>query len=149
MSTKINRRTFLGQIGGVTAATLAAGAIGVPPLFSATAAAADAAGSAMGDLHDRRWQVYRRRHDAALAHSNLPFPTFPTNGDEELYPTKVASYTKGLPHNELGEVDLQSYTALLNALKGGKLAAFETIPLGGGIKLANPQAAYAFALGSF
>src|SRR5206468_11602061 len=47
---------------------------------------------------------------------------------------------------ELGEVDPQSYNALLNALTVGRHTAFEAIPLGGRVKLANPQAAYAFEL---
>src|SRR5438045_1693732 len=97
----------------------------MPSPLGANNAVTDAAGMALEEGHDRRWQAYRRRHDAALAHSNLPFPTFPTNGDEDAYPTKIASYTKGLPHTELGEVDLRSYTALLNALTVGQHAAFE------------------------
>jgi hypothetical protein len=91
------------------------------------------------DGHERRWQAYRRRLDAALAHSNLPFPVFPTNGDEDLYPNKIASSSKTLPHNEKGEVDLPAYAALLNALSSGRTVAFEAIPLGGKIKLANPR----------
>jgi hypothetical protein len=98
------------------------------------------------NAHDRRWQAYKLRHEAAMAHSNQPFPSFPTNGDEEAYPNKIASYTKCLPHNERGEVDLTAYDALLKALATGQHAAFEAIPMGGKLKFANPQAAYAFEL---
>ncbi len=146
MSRKLNRRAFLGQVSGAAAATLAAGLVGTPSRLDANAASMNAAGMAPGEGHERRWQAYRRRHDAALAHSNLPLPTFPTNGDEELYPTKIANYTKGLPHNALGEVDLSAYTAFPKALTTGRPAAFEAIPLGGLVKFANPQAAYAFEL---
>jgi hypothetical protein len=107
---------------------------------------ADAAEMGPGSAHDRRWQAYQRRHDAAMTHSSQPFPSFPTNGDDEAYPNRIASYTKGLPHNECGEVDLNAYAALLKALETGQHAAFEAIPLGGRVKFANPQAAYAFAL---
>jgi hypothetical protein len=109
---------------------------------------ADANAAEMGsdDVHDRRWQAYRLRHEGVMAHSNQPFPSFPTNGDEEAYATKIASYTKGLPHNERGEVDLPAYEALLKALATGQHAAFEAIPLGGKLKFANLQAAYAFKL---
>ena len=39
-----------------------------------------------------------------------------------------------------------AYAALLNALTTGQSAAFEAIPLGGRMPLANPQAVYAFEL---
>lgn len=105
MSRKLNRRTFLERLGGVTAATLTTSVVGVSSFARTHAEAAPAAGMEGGDTHDRRWQAYRLRHDAALAHSTQPFPVFPTNGDEDAYPTRIASYTKGLPHNARGEVD--------------------------------------------
>jgi membrane-associated phospholipid phosphatase len=98
------------------------------------------------DPHDRRWQAYRLRHDAAMAHSSWPFPAFPTNGDEDRYPIKIASYTKGLPHNQLGEVELCAYTALIKAVKTGQPADFEALPLGERVKLTDPLASYAFEL---
>ena len=71
----------------------------------------------------------------------------PTNRDEAAYhPTTVANFTKGLPHNALGEGERPAYEALLQALTTGQSAAFEAIPLGGQLLLANPQAAYAFEL---
>lgn len=146
MSSKLSRRTFLGQLGGVTVASLAAGVAGGSSPPGLSSAIADAEEMTPSALQDRRWQAYRLRHDAAFAHSNQPFSTFPTNGDEEAYPNKIASYTKGLPHNERGEVDLAAYTALLKALETGQQATFEAIPLGGRVKFANPQAAYAFEL---
>ena len=146
MSRKLSRRTFLEQLGGVTAATLGASVVGVPSSVGSLVTAADAAEMGSHDSSDRRWQAYHVRHDAAMAHSTQPFPSFPTNGDEEAYPNKIASYTKGLPHNERGEVELSAYAAFLKALETGQHAAFEAVPLGGKLKFANPQAAYAFAL---
>jgi hypothetical protein len=69
-----------------------------------------------------------------------------SNGDEDHYANRIASYTKGLHHNQLGEVDLTAYRALMDALASGQFAAFETLPLGNQVKLANPLAAYAFEL---
>ncbi|HEX7183252.1 MAG TPA: vanadium-dependent haloperoxidase, partial [Thermoanaerobaculia bacterium] len=66
------------------------------------------------------------------------------NDDEALYPNKIGSYSKGLPHNALGEVDLQAYGALRSALQSGVPSDFELIPLGGSRKLTNPQAGLAF-----
>lgn len=114
MSRKLSRRTFLEQLGRVTAASLTAGVVGIP----ASA-------------------------DAAKAGSKKPPLVFSTNGDEESYPNKIASYTKGLPHNERGEVDLPAYSAFLKAIATGQHADFEAVPLGGRAKFANPQAAYA------
>lgn len=69
-----------------------------------------------------------------------------TNGDEGLYADFRGSFSKGLPHNNLGEVDPAAYGKFLFALETGSPAAFEAIPLGGSAKLANPQAAYRFEL---
>lgn len=142
----LSRRAFLGGLGGVTAATVAAGVAGVSPLVwtgSATVQAAE-----MGPLPppQRRQRAYRVRRQAALYQRTLPWPEHRANGDEDRYPNKIASFSKGLPHNALGEVDVAAYTALLDALSTGQFAAFEAVPLGGRVKLANPQAAYAFTL---
>src|SRR5438309_12072962 len=73
-------------------------------------------------------------------------PISPTNGDEAAYPTPIANFTKGLPHNALGEGDRTAYAALRAPLTTGQATAFEALPLGGQLPFVNPQAAYAFAL---
>ncbi len=110
----MNRRAFLGKLGSVTAVSLTTGTVATP----ASA-------------------------ETAKARGKTPAPSFPTNGDEDAYPNKIASYTKGLPHNERGEVDLSAYDTFLKAIATGKHADFEAVPLGGRAKFANPQAAYA------
>lgn len=42
----------------------------------------------------------------------------------------IASFTKGLPHNQYGEVDRDAYCALLTALATGEPDDFERVPLG-------------------
>jgi hypothetical protein len=42
----------------------------------------------------------------------------------------IASFTKGLPHNEYGEVDPDAYCALLRAMASGEPDDFEQVPLG-------------------
>src|SRR5439155_544382 len=59
---------------------------------------------------------------------------------------KIGSYSKALPHNQLGEVDPNAYSALLTALSTGRREDFEAIPLGLGAKLTNPQSGLAFDL---
>jgi hypothetical protein len=101
---------------------------------------------AVGSLSGRKRgkQAYQIRVEAARRERDRPVPEHPTNGDEELYPNKIASYSKGLPHNNLGEVDIAAYDSLLRALNKGVPADFENIILGRGAKLTNPQAGLAF-----
>ncbi len=73
---------------------------------------------------------YLRRVDRAQVWSNQPFAAQSPNGDEDLYPDHRASYSKGLPHNSLGEVDPDGFNALIDALGSGSQADFNDIPLG-------------------
>jgi hypothetical protein len=75
--------------------------------------------------------AFRIRVRAARRQRDAAFFGHPTNGDEARYRNKIASYSKGLPHNALGEVTPSAYRAMLNALTSGVLANFEAIPLGG------------------
>jgi hypothetical protein len=98
------------------------------------------------NAEQRRQQAYKVRHEAALFQKHRPLPDQPCNEDEELYPNKIGSYSKGIPHNSLGEADLNAYDSMIDALNSGKPDDFESIPLGGVVKLTNPQSAYAFDL---
>ncbi|HYO56388.1 LamG-like jellyroll fold domain-containing protein [Archangium sp.] len=89
------------------------------------------------------------RVDAADFQRGIPLPAHPDNGDEARYPSRFASYTKGLPHDSLGEVNTTEYSKLLTAVNSGNASDFEAITLGGGPgsrQLVNPQAAYAYQL---
>jgi hypothetical protein len=68
------------------------------------------------------------------------------NSDEKELPRYVAMYSKGLPHNALGEVDPGAYDLLLRALRTGRQRDFELVPLAGKIKLTNPQAGLTYNL---
>jgi len=72
------------------------------------------------------------RKELADFYKTVPLPTFPTNGDEDKYKNDryYANYTKGLPHNDLGEVDPKAYGELLAALASGRPAEFDAITLG-------------------
>lgn len=94
----------------------------------------------------RRDKAFQIRRNAALFQKNLPLPNHPCNGDEELYPNKIGNFSKTLPHNELGEVNINAYMSLIKALMTGNPDNFESIILGGVVKLANPQASYAYDL---
>jgi len=109
-------------------------------------APAGEASSVAGQEGDRENRAYRVRTDAAKLARQRPPVSHPTNGDEARYDTKIGSYSKGLPHDVLGEVDRGAYQALTRALTTGRPADFEAIPLGLGRKLTNPQAGLAFDL---
>jgi hypothetical protein len=91
-------------------------------------------------------QALAIRMAAARGQRALPLPNHPDNGDEAAYATRIGNYSKGLPHNAVGEVDPTAYNALLGALATGTVAAIEAVPMGGGNKEANPLAAYTFTL---
>lgn len=94
----------------------------------------------------RRLEAFFIRVKTALFYKLFPLVPHPCNGDEQRFPNKIANFSKALPHNELGEVDLNAYSKYIEALKTGDPQDFEQIPLGGVRKLVNPQAAYAFEL---
>jgi len=53
----------------------------------------------------RQSEALTLRTAAATAQSEMNYGTQETNGDEGLYADYRASFTKALPHNDLGEVD--------------------------------------------
>ena len=88
--------------------------------------------------------AYQHRLQAAARLQAGVMVTHPTNGDESRYPNFIGNFSKGLPHNALGEVEPGAYRSLSAAMAGERPC--EEIPLGGQLKLANPQAAFAFQL---
>lgn len=94
----------------------------------------------------RRATAHRIRIDAANDQRAIAMPAHPVNSDESLYLARIGNFTKALPHNARGEVLPGAYQKYLKALASGAASDFNLIPLGGVVKLANPQAAYAFSL---
>jgi hypothetical protein len=137
-----SRRGFLGCLGLSPGVAGLAGA-GLLGMLEAPSAFANLTPVNAGD---RRRRAYTLRHDAAILDRDFPENPSTSNGDEELYANRIASFTKGLPHSDLGEVDLNAYNAYLQALNSGLASDFEAIPLGGTSKLANPQSAYCFSM---
>ena len=140
-----NRRQFLGKVGAATAATVAAGAVGLEPLLGGQGSAAQA--SAVGQTWNQRaMQCEKLRKDAAQANRLAVPPNLqhPTNPDDDLYADKAGSYSKGLPHNADGTVVPAAYNALVQALSSRSQADFNAVPLGGDRRLTNPQCGLAF-----
>ena len=109
-----------------------------------------ALGPLSGDA--RRQESFRLRLHAAEYYRDHKIPHHRTNGDEQRYVGEnyYANYSKGLPHNERGEVDPAAYRALLNALETGLPADFENLPTGVAppnfIGFTDPQAGLAYEL---
>ncbi|HEV2100391.1 MAG TPA: vanadium-dependent haloperoxidase [Stellaceae bacterium] len=76
----------------------------------------------------------------------VPTPQQVTNRDEQNYPNFIGNYSKGLPHNTLGEVNRSAYRAFVNGLRQGTATALEQVPLGGNVPLVNPLAGLSFDL---
>ena len=139
----LSRRRFIGRIGGAAAAAWTASAISLSPVLGSKSVKAEAA-TILG--RQRAIEAYDLRKDAALAEYHLPIVSHPNNGDEDLYSNKIGNYSKGLPHNNLGEVDLAAYNSYLAAIRSGLPSDFESIILGGNTKLTGPQCGLAFAM---
>lgn len=145
------RRRFLGQVGGASAATIAAGAINLEPLLGEAnsivqAQHAESFRNTRPHDHDDRGQgdkslqddkaptgiervnrAYRIRVDAAQRQRRVPIPAHLDNGDEARYANCIGNFTKGLRHNSVGEVDPAAYDAFLGAIRTGRFADFENL----------------------
>lgn len=158
---ELTRRTFLGATGGVVvgAAAGAAGAYATrAPRAAAPPATATSAPSAVPPAVEQTKStdpaLYKDlvarsetlRVERAHTNARVPVPAHPNNGDEALYPNKLGSDTRGLPHNDLGEVDGAAWQALLRALETQDPADFERVPLGGTRKLQQPLGTLAVSL---
>jgi hypothetical protein len=144
------RRGFLVGAGGLAAAALVGGG-GWLVSEQATSAGPtpqpQLGGSGPLDVEARRARALELRVTTAHQQLREAFPHPQPNGDEDRYEVVgLATFTKALPHNTLGEVDPGAYRALLRALRSGRTEDFRRIRLGGRAKLANPEGAFAFEL---
>lgn len=98
------------------------------------------------NLKTRRDQSFNNRVNAAADdHQVKPAPQI-SNGDEQTYPSGIANFTKGFPHNAFGEVDPSVYAAYLAAVKTGRRQDFDALTMGGTERLVDPQSGIAFDL---
>ncbi len=135
-----NRRRFLGYLSSAPG-LMSLGGASLLSTLDAPSALADTATQAQ-----RQQRAFVIRRDAAIFQRDRAGQPSISNGDEQRYSSKIASFTKALPHNSLGEVDLNAFSAMTGALSSGLTNDFEAIPLGGTVKLNNPQSSYCFSL---
>lgn len=138
MNLKSSRREFMARMG--YAGTITASCLAFP--------CATKAQESSPQLHSnsRLAKCLGVKTEAAATDARMPLAKNLRCGDEESHQTKIGNYHKGLAHNPLGEVDLQAYAAMCDAIATQKSDAFEKVPLGGTAKLSNPQGGLAFDL---
>ncbi len=106
-------------------------------------------GSGPLNLNARPPQAFGKRLAAAVDDLQVPTPNHPNNGDEAKYPSGIANFTKGFPHNSFGEIVPSVYASYLAAVKTGKRADFDALTLGGTEPLVDPQAGLAYDLETY
>jgi hypothetical protein len=97
------------------------------------------------DIESRRKQAYLIRVHAAEENYLDPIPCPVNNGDESLYSSYIAQFTKGLEHDANGVVLPGKYEQLLNAKTPEDYNNVQRTP-GAVLQLKNPQGANAFSL---
>lgn len=147
-----DRRGFIGATLGLTLGAIAVDALAGKTALAASDTSADAADASVDSAHGggqpARQAAYQLRVDVAKQNRDATPADLahPTNGDEDRYPNKIGSFSKGLQHNDNGEVVLPSFNSMVTAMQRKNPALFEDIQLGGPRKLTNPQSALAFEL---
>lgn len=142
------RRDFLGTTGAALATSALAGSGFAGCGGSRRGGGFTSVGGAIQPVPaaDRASRSRDLRRSAADAEFARQLPTHTDNGDEALYANKIGSFTKGLPHNAIGEVDPVAYQSLITALTSGLHADFEAIQTAGPNRLKNPQAGLCYDL---
>ncbi len=146
------RRNFLKDLGRAAAAASVAGGMSLAPsVVGLPSAEAQAAGAIHRTGKKRKKSAVTLRKKIANKNLKAPVGNIAGNGDEELFQNRIASYTKGLPHDANGIVDPAAYDLFLKAVRSGKPDDFEAIPQGwpdpfARRKFVNPQSGIAFDL---
>src|SRR5262249_39836919 len=86
------------------------------------------------------------RVGTATKEAHIPVPPHTTNGDEERYPDKSGTYTKGILQDGIGLVNLNAYQTFKRALNSGRDADWEHSIRGGTRRLDGTQGGLAFGL---
>lgn len=141
MALSLTRRGFISGVAGLGSAGLGGG-LSLPE----TAEAVPRPIQAVSPEDLRLSRAFEVRWKAAKHALRRGTRVQSANRDEDALPDHIACYSKGLPHDARGIAEPKAYEVYLHALRSGRPEDFERIPLGGFVKLANPQAAWAFDL---
>jgi hypothetical protein len=144
---EINRRSFLGRVGAGAAATLAAAL--TPTATEAARSSSNTPGSTVvpeGAKNARVIKAFELRMSEATQDALVPPAINVNNGDQARYPDKGGTFTKALPHDSFGRVDLDAFETFTTALASGEFSDFENTTMGGTRTLNGPQGGLAFDL---
>src|SRR5438093_9293899 len=142
-----SRRKFLGQVGAALAGGAVLGKAAIASGQDYNPAIRDSILSPAKPIKDPRVkESLAIRTTAATLESQIPVPPHTTNGDEQLSPDKSGTYSKGIPQDGIGLVNLAAFQTFKRALNSGRGADFENIIMGGTRTLNGPQGGLAFAL---
>src|ERR1700738_611199 len=140
-----SRRKCRGNVSTAAVVAMSSGAIALEPLLGSdhSSARAEEKGLTGAARADEAREI---RVKAANRERAVPIPHHPTSGDENRYADQSGTYTKGLPHDTFGRVDLNAFATLVTALNSGDHEDFEKILMGGTRTLNCPQGGFAFDL---
>jgi hypothetical protein len=142
-----SRRKFLGQIGAALAGGAVLGKAAIASGQDYNPAIRDGIAPPAKPIKDPRVQESLAiRTTAATVESKITVPTHTTNGDEQLYPDKSGTYSKGILQDGIGLVNLAAFQTLRNAINSGTFQDFENVITGGPRTQTDPLAGRAFAL---
>ena len=155
------RRRFIAGLGAATAA-VSTGVL--TPLVAASSARGSdipdfqtqsgfgvpprrrAARSGNNSAKMRVTESFQLRLSLAQQDGHVPPAVNVSNGDTALYADKGGTYTKALPHDDFGRVDLTAFAALTKALNSGKFSDFQNMIVGGTRTQNGPQGGLCFDL---
>ena len=143
-----SRRSFLAKAGAAATVAAAVRVLSLESTANAQTLGGSSSSGEIGPLNDsaRAQACFNLRQSAAQADFNQPLVSHPNNGDESLYSDKCGNFSKTLPHDSYGRVNLTAYQSFTNALSSGNPSDFENIILGGTVKLTDPQSGLAYDL---
>ena len=75
----------------------------------------------------RAIEAFDLRVAEATQDASVPAATNINNGDEARYADKGGTYTKGLPHDSFGRVNLNAYQSFKTALTAASSQIFRTL----------------------
>ena len=150
------RRRFIAGLGAATAAVstgvlaplvaTSSASAREPSTESIFGAAASSTAVPAGVSNSRLVQAFSIRVGEATQDALVGPAVNVNNGDTALYPDKGGTYTKGLPHDSVGRVNLNAFATFTHALNTGKFSDFEKIIVGGTRTQNGPQGGLAFDL---
>lgn len=140
------RRAFFGQLGGAAAATVALTTLKAGPLATVTSASEEGNTGPGRPIYGvgRANAAQNLRDISAQKERAVAIPPHTTNGDEDRYSDRSASYSKGLLQDSYGVVDPAAWASFQTAIHSGLFSDWQNIIVGGVRTENGPMGSYFF-----